>query len=504
MINDYFKMAYARLEKRPLFYLLLIGLLLRLVSVVWSKGYGWHDDHFLIIEAAQSWVDGYDYNNWLPQNSGVPSGHSFFYVGIHFLLLKGMSWIGIAEPQTRMLLIRLMHALLSLLVIYYGYRILEKSSNKEVALQGGLLLAALWFMPFLSVRNLVEVVCIVPLMAGPWMLMRAPKQRLLDYLFGGLLFGIAFSVRFQTALFFVGACGVLLWMRQWRPLVVFALAYALCVLVVQGGIDLFVWGRPFAEFGEYVRYNLENAGSYGGMPWYNYIFLILGMLLPPVSFFLIFGYARSFAKHLLLTLPALVFLLFHFYFQNRQERFILPAIPFLIMAGLMGWQSFRAESLFWQKHALLYKRCIAVFWILNLILLVPISLHYTKKDKVEAMTYLRKKGDARAYIMEDSNRDFRMLMPDFYWGRWAHFQDIVNDTKLDEFIPYLKQIPYADRPNYILFLQDENIEARVAKMKSYYPSLTYETTIHPSFIDDLLHRINRHNRNQTIYIYKID
>ena len=23
-----------------------------------------HDDHFLVIEAAQSWVDGYDYKGW--------------------------------------------------------------------------------------------------------------------------------------------------------------------------------------------------------------------------------------------------------------------------------------------------------------------------------------------------------------------------------------------------------------------------------------------------------
>jgi hypothetical protein len=135
---------------------------------------------------------------------------------------------------------------------------------------------------------------------------------------------------------------------------------------------------------------------------------------------------------------------------------------------------------------------------------VPISLHYTKKDKVEAMTYLREKGDARAYIMEDSNRDFRMLMPDYYWGRWGHFHDIVNDTDLNAFIPYLQQLPLDNRPNYILFLQDENIEQRVERMKSWYPSLRYETTIHPSFIDDLLHRINHHNRNQTVYIYRMD
>ena len=63
----------------PLQQLMIIGLLVRLVAVVFSKGFGWHDDHFLIIESSQSWVDGFDYNYWLPDENDpnrVPQGHS--------------------------------------------------------------------------------------------------------------------------------------------------------------------------------------------------------------------------------------------------------------------------------------------------------------------------------------------------------------------------------------------------------------------------------------------
>ena len=28
---------------------------------------------------------------------------------------------------------------------------------------------------------------------------------------------------------------------------------------IQSGVDLFMWGRPFAEISEYVRYNFANA-----------------------------------------------------------------------------------------------------------------------------------------------------------------------------------------------------------------------------------------------------
>ena len=49
-----------------------------------------HDDHFLVIEAAQSWVDGEDYNKWLPKNrkDGAPTGHSWFLRRVALLFLS--------------------------------------------------------------------------------------------------------------------------------------------------------------------------------------------------------------------------------------------------------------------------------------------------------------------------------------------------------------------------------------------------------------------------------
>jgi len=50
-------------DEKPLLLILGAGLFLRLLAVVFSKGFGFFDDHFLIIEAGQSWADGTDYNN---------------------------------------------------------------------------------------------------------------------------------------------------------------------------------------------------------------------------------------------------------------------------------------------------------------------------------------------------------------------------------------------------------------------------------------------------------
>ncbi|MBP9160992.1 MAG: hypothetical protein KBF49_09095, partial [Flavobacteriales bacterium] len=85
------KRLVARMQANPLAWLTGIALVPRVVAAIFSGGYFAQDDHFLVIEVAQSWVDGFDYNNWLPWNQGAnpaPTGHMMLYPGLHFLFFK--------------------------------------------------------------------------------------------------------------------------------------------------------------------------------------------------------------------------------------------------------------------------------------------------------------------------------------------------------------------------------------------------------------------------------
>jgi len=53
-------------HNNPLSFLLIVAIILRLVAVLFAKGFGMHDDHFVYIETAQSWVDGRDIGKWFP------------------------------------------------------------------------------------------------------------------------------------------------------------------------------------------------------------------------------------------------------------------------------------------------------------------------------------------------------------------------------------------------------------------------------------------------------
>ena len=492
-------------ENQPLKLILLLAVLFRLIAAMFSKGYGMHDDHFLVIEPAQSWVDGYDYNRWLPGSTETPtpSGHSFLYVGIHYLIFLFMKFAGIFNPQTKMFIIRLLHAAFSLITISFGYKIASKLSDLKTARLTGLMLALLWFMPFLSVRNLVEIVCIPFLVFGSWLIIENwDKENRMKYFFGaGLIIGLGFSVRFQIITFAFGLGLAILLKFRWKEAILYGTGFFLSAISVQGGIDYFVWGKPFMELGEYIRYNAENATSYITNSWYNYILLILGSLIPPVSIFLFIGFFRSWRKHLVLFLPAFVFLLFHSLFPNKQERFIFPIIPFIVILGMTGWKDYLLNGKFIKPGDKFLKTSWIAFWIINIIVLLPVATMYSKKARVEAMAYLSKFNGVSQILIENTVSNKIPMSPVFYSGQRIYDYAVTTENPLSNFSENIRTDKNY-QPRFFLFLEPENLPERVSKMKEYYPNIVYETTINPGLIDKILYRLNPLNANQTIVIYR--
>jgi hypothetical protein len=498
---------------RPLRLIMIIALVLRLTAALFSKGYAMHDDHFLIIEAAQSWVDGKDYSNWLPwsQIDPVPEGHSFFYVGLHFILFSLLKFLGITNPEFKMFVVRLIHALFSMIVVYYGYKITEKLYHKDTARKVGLVLATLWFMPFLSVRNLNEMVCIPFMIFALWMIINVEKykNKYLIHFIAGLIVAFAFSVRFQSIIFIGGMGLVLLLQKKWKEFLWFGLGNAVTIMLVEGLTDLVFWGYPFAQFIEYFRYNIQNSDSYFVAGWYAFINVILAMLVPPLSIMLFIGFFRAGRKYLIVFLPTFLYLLFHSIFPNKQERFIFSIIPFFIIAGFIGWDVIVAETWLNNKTRLL-KTLMIIFWIGNLCILPFATVTYTKKARIEAMKYLSKYDNIDHLMVETTATYKSTMMPQYYLKNWVQVTEISQERPLDTFrIDPLKNLTVIydtlkcrNEPQFILFLSDRNLYQRVASLKEFYPKLEYETMIKTGFVDRFMHWLNRVNNNEPVYIYR--
>jgi hypothetical protein len=496
-----FKQKYTPLQQ-----LLWIGFFWRMLSVIFSKGFGFHDDHFLIIESSSSWADGFDYNYWLPSPDDptrVPQGHSLFYVGIHYYIFKFFKLIGVADPQVKMYFVRLLHALWSLLIISFSYKIAEQYSNKKVAWYAGLFAALYWFMPFISVRNLAEFVCIPPILTSIYLLHKE-KINSKNALLAGMWLGIAFSMRFQSVFVTAGIGLALLIQRtKIKDIILLCLSFAVMVLLTQGLVDYVIWKRPFAEFWEYVQYNLNNAGTYGTDNWHMYFDLIFGLLIPPLSFLLFAGYFVTWKKMPLIFWSVFIYLAFHTYFPNKQERFVLTVFPLMMISGTVGM------FLIWEKYKerinlKLFRFCRLFVFVVNLLLLPILTLSYSKRHRVESMMYLHHKEDARSFMVEDSNKENDFLMPPlFYFGKWFSVCGINKNFTPDSALKYYNGQPLNSRPNYVVFMEDKNMKPRVDSLKKRFPTLEYEATIEPSLIDKTLYWLNPVNDNQTAFIYKI-
>ncbi len=496
-------------KANPLRIIIVLAIITRLIAVIFSKGFGWFDDHFLIIEASQSWVDGFDYNKWLPGSEGNtgPTGHNLFYTGIHYVLFKLFAFLGFDHPQGKMYIIRLLHAALSMIVVILGYRLTLKIGGQKAAGVSGLLLAVLWLFPFISVRNLVEFTCVPFLLYGTWILMNNETKRnhFLQGLFAGLILGIAFCMRFQSMIY-IGGIGLgLLILGRWKEAVTAGIGVIITVFLLLATIDIYIWGYPFAELIEYINYNMHSYAEYTIGPWYQYILVLSMVFIPPVSFFLLFGFFYGFfkdwRKYLLIFLPVLLFLAFHSYYPNKQERFILPLVPFIIIAGTAGWYKFLQISRFWAKRKILHRFSWNFFWVINIILLLVITTTYSKRARVESMCYLSKYQDIDNILVENSNKDGINLLPMYYLGQRAGYAEI-NNTRPAGKVAEWYAVNQINAPDFIIFEGEKNIENRLAEVKIIFPEIAYEASISPSIIDRILFWLNPINENQNVYIYR--
>ncbi len=493
-------------EEKPLVIIMGLAILFRLLAAIFARGWGMFDDHFIVIESAQSWVDGHDYNSWLPGSPGNtgPTGHNWFYPGIHYLLFSLLHWIGLTDPQWKMFIVRMLHGAFSLFTVYFGYRIAEILGGKRAASLAGLLLAVMWFMPWMSVHNLVEMTCVPLLVLSYWMIIKEkPAGKLfVSYLLAGIFFGFAFNIRPQTVFFPFGIGLILLFQMEWKKLTALTLGSVLPVIAVQGVVDSAIWGYPFAEILGYINVCITERNDYISQPWYNYFLTILGLLIPPVSLFLFFGFLRKWKKLLIFFLPMTLFFIFHSYFPNKQERFIMPFVPLLIMIGAVGWSEFAGGSGFWNKRPRLLRSSWILFWCLNTIFLLVVTFTYSKKARVESMRYLSKYSDLKELVILDAEGSPEQP-PKFYLGQWPHFaSDDVGGSNPDTLLSRYSRNKAEYQPRFILFTGDQGLDLLIKKASLQFPNLVYETTIEPGFTDWLVHWLNPINKNRTVIIYR--
>jgi len=410
------------------------------------------------------------------------------------------SSIGIHDPGMQMLLVRLVQAFYSLLVVYFVYRLLERSMGRESAMLGGLLAAAFYAMPVTAVHQLEESVCQVPLLAAFWWWQRAEDRHPPSAVWGALA-GAALGGALILRLPLIGFAGVFVLLVLLRPQPVTVsdklafLGGLALVVVLQGYSNAVVnhqWGYSFAQrLGAMLhpqRMAVESGGYPSNPPW-HYLLTLLAALIPPASILLLAAAVKGGRQVPLLGLATLAFLVSHSLIANKQERFLLPILPALFILIVVGlpWLAARIGPP-------VYRGLWWYFWVVNTILLVIVTFSFSKKDRVEPLLTVYRRHDATGVLVAQYNQTFSV--PEYYLGKPQPPLVVVERGQNVE--DSTRGLPI----NYVIVYSDTPEADRVFLAGVLDRNLTLLTVIQPSLTDRLAHAINpRHNAAHTALIY---
>lgn len=491
------------LERITITHVLVLGLFFRLLAVFFSRGYAFHDDHFEMAELVQRWREGISFL-WTGSNVHV---FSLLYPAFLYLVFDACHAVGLHEPEQIMFVVRLIHALFSLLSIWYAYKlVLRLTGQRDSAILVAISIAIFWVFPFLSVRNLREFVCIPFLLMGSYYL-ADQKFSYRSIFLAAFCFALAFSVRLQILFIPLGAgLFLLLQKQQLKKAIIFCLFSIVAYMLTQGLFDLIYYGDPIASISEYIRFNSDktNIEIQPQGPWYQYIGTMAGLVWGLPFFLLVVGYFYCYKMSTAVRMffwGSLLFFVFHSYYSNKQERFIFPFVPYFFILGIIGFREFYKQSR--QKVWLVKSTGFIIGWFLflNTVALCILSVTYSKKSRVEAMLYLKKKGDVTNIIIESESGSSRP--PLFYLGQQFNFYELHATDSIPVLTNYL-QSTNNNKPNYVILSGGQHFEQRLTRLKKLFPSIQQEVIIKSSFVDNLAYWLNpRHNRNEDWYIYSI-
>ncbi|RKX21159.1 MAG: hypothetical protein DRP35_04870, partial [Candidatus Zixiibacteriota bacterium] len=218
-------------DKYPLATIMISALLVRLLAVIYSKGYMASDDHFETIAIAYDWLRYGVFNSdgLLAWAKNPPSELNRFPLYNLFLLgqMKILRFFGVVSLDNMMYFIRAIHAILSLIPVYIYYRLtLDITKSVRFALIAGLVGALHFGVPFLSVRNLIEVVGGHFWIVAIYAIYKYQFTKINNWLvIAGLLTGLAWMVRFQIALAVIPV-PFLLWFqyRELKPVIYYSMS----------------------------------------------------------------------------------------------------------------------------------------------------------------------------------------------------------------------------------------------------------------------------------------
>jgi hypothetical protein len=480
---------------------LAVAVLLRIIAVIYAQGYMASDDHHETVKVAWQWNGSGRFLNddgkltW-GNIAGGDIMRSPFYNFFVYSLMKVGAVLGMDHLDQMMYIQRIVHALLSLILVIFVYKYLKEEADENTALIGSLIMSAFFIMPYLSVRNLIEMVSAELMLPSLYYAHLGIKRENRSYLIvSGLLGGLAWMIRPQTLLAVIPIIPVLWFsVKSFGKSLYFILGLAI-IMIFSGLLDLFTVGKFLGTSIKYFTANMSARPWLPG-PWYQYILLLLGIFIFPFSLLFLGSIFRKklISRNKIIFWGFIFFLAVHSLYRSKEERFMIPIIPLAIILGFLGIYYLYQKQGWYFRMPRLRRGLWIYFGAVNLILLVPFTINYSHKGRVEPLIYLSRQTDAHGIIFDCTERNF--LIPYEYLGKSPPpYARIIRYSQLDSLT--------MQNPNYIVIFADENYQQHIDSLKNHFLRLEIKSHSAPSAVDYILHVLNpKYNHTNEAYVVK--
>jgi len=318
----------------------VVALLVYLFTAFNSHGYYHADEHYQIVEFSGIKLGTHTASDlaWEYEAKLRPA----IQPTICFLVFKTLKSVGVENPYTLVLWLRLLTAMLAIGIIAYFIKQTLSLFHSELHKRAYILLSFfLWFIPLLSVRFSSET------MSGLMLLLAlsivfGKENRYTPWLLG-IVIGFGFLFRFQVAFPFAGLGLWLLFIKRVNFLYILKMFLPFLAVV---GIGVIVDSWFYGEFVFtpliYFRQTLldSNPATYGTSPWYFYLVKLITLPSIFVGIPLVLALVSMvvyFPRYIFIwcVIPLLVI---HSLIPHKEDRFLFPLVFLFPVMMMLAYQ----------------------------------------------------------------------------------------------------------------------------------------------------------------------
>lgn len=322
----------------PFLAIFAISLFVRVYASMTSIAQIFPDEIFQTLEPAHKLVFGKGITYW----EFKVGARSWLLPGIIAGIYKFLDVIGVKDPLYINIGVKIFFSIFNSLAVSTVYLLFRRHSlPKKEAFLFSLPLAVSYLLSYISVRTISESAALPFMVFAVYFASNyIEKESKKDLFFAVLSAGIAYMIRFQTCIFTFGLA-ISLFMtskKRFQAALIFGFGF-LGMMVLQGIMDIFTWGKFCQSLITYLDYNIirKVSDNLSVSPWYfffeefagtfhpiTYISAVLLMILTIVRF-------RKNKSLFLFFFPFLFFFAIHSVIAHKQPRFIF-ACCFAILA----------------------------------------------------------------------------------------------------------------------------------------------------------------------------